>query len=67
MKNQVRKYRKRQGLSGEKLSRLAEMSASDLSKLERGQVFPHPGWRARIADALAVEEKTLFPEVHNDA
>ena len=62
MNNNVRKVRKKLGLSGEALARKAEMSASDLSKVERGRVYAFPGWRRRISDALGVPECELFPE-----
>lgn len=61
-KNLVRLAQKEQGMSGEALARLVEMSASDLSKLERGLLPPYRGWRERIADALQVPEGELFPE-----
>ena len=61
--NKVREVRKLAGMSGEKLARAAEMSASDLSKLERGLVNAYPGCRQRIAAALGHEEEDLFPGV----
>jgi transcriptional regulator with XRE-family HTH domain len=61
MSNNVRTKRKARGMSGEALARRAEMSASDLSKLERGRLYAYPGWRKRIAEALDTPEDQLFP------
>lgn len=61
MQNKVREIREARGMSGEALARKAEMSPSDLSKLERGIRHPFPGWRRRISEALGVPEAELFP------
>lgn len=60
--NQVRERRQQVGISGEELARRAGISASDLSKVERGQRHAYPGWRRRIAEALDTPESELFPE-----
>ncbi len=61
MSNQVREKRLQAGISGEELARRARLSASDLSKVERGQRLAFPAWRRRIAEALDLPEEELFP------
>lgn len=63
MGNNVRSMREGMGMSGLELSRRAKMAPSTLSLVERGLVPAYPGWRKRIAKALGVSEKELFPEV----
>lgn len=62
MSNMVREIRQAKGLSCERLARQAEISATDLSKIERGLRRAYPGWRRRIASALQTPEAELFPE-----
>lgn len=67
MRNLVREIRVRAGLSQGELSVRTRISQGRLSLLERGLEHAWPDWRRRIAEALQVEESTLFPELAKDA
>lgn len=60
MTNCVRKVRKSLGMSGLALAMETKIAPANLSRIETGKVFPYPGWRARIADALGLPEAELF-------
>jgi transcriptional regulator with XRE-family HTH domain len=64
--NKVRAIRKRQGLSGLDVAYRAKIAPGILSNIENGKIICYPGWRKRIAAALAVPEHELFPEVSNN-
>lgn len=55
--------RLQRGLSLTQLCLLTGIHPSTLSRIERGQIYPYPGWRKRIAEALNVKEEDIFPEV----
>lgn len=59
--NKVTEYRTQKNLSKQKLSLLTGISPSNIYNIESGKVFPYPGWRKRLAEALGVPEETLFP------
>lgn len=58
----VRRYRRRLGLSQERLAERAEVSPRELSYLETGKHRPYPGTARRLALALELEgeERALF-------
>lgn len=62
MHENIRTEAKRQGLSLNKLSRIAEISQSDLSCAINGKKPFYPAWRKRVSEALGVPENELFPE-----
>lgn len=63
MITQLKAARLEIGLSGLELARRAKMAPGDLSRVERGLLFPYPGWRRRLAKALDRPEAELFPEI----
>lgn len=62
MRNRIREIRLAQGISGLTLASMTRIAQGDISKLERGLLFLHPGWRRRIAEALRVDEAALEAE-----
>ena len=56
----IREERPRRGWSLTRVSGLTGIAASDLSALERGRRYPHPGWRRRLALAYRMPEDALF-------
>jgi transcriptional regulator with XRE-family HTH domain len=56
----IKKYRKRMGLSQETLSFEAESSATFIKEIEMKRKFPSPEYIERIAKALHVEIYELF-------
>lgn len=61
-KNNVTEVREKRGLSKQKLSQITGISPSNIYHIETGKLFPYPGWRQRISDALGVSELELFPQ-----
>ncbi|MHB1256095.1 MAG: helix-turn-helix domain-containing protein [Dethiobacteraceae bacterium] len=58
--------RQRLGLSQFQLGKLADVHPAEISRLERGRIYPYPGWRRKLAEALGwpVESaEELFEEV----
>jgi len=66
LENNVREVRKKKNMSALELARRAVMASSSLSLIERGLIPAYPGWRKRIAQALNVSERELFPEVQEN-
>ena len=64
--NLVREIRMKKGLSQLKLSRIAEIAPGTISNIESGKVFVYDGWKKRLAEALNVSEKELFPEDYTE-
>lgn len=62
MLNRVAATRRGRGWTQFELARRANVSPSIISQLETGKLFPYPGWRRRLAQALEVSEGDLFPE-----
>ena len=62
MKNQLKEYRERAGLSQTELAWLARMAGQNISAIERGTLAPWPKARKALAAALKVAESELFPE-----
>jgi transcriptional regulator with XRE-family HTH domain len=58
--------RQRLCLSQFQLGKLADVHPAEISRLERGRIYPYPGWRRKLAEALGwpVERaEELFEEV----
>jgi transcriptional regulator with XRE-family HTH domain len=56
----IKQERARRGWSQTRLSALTGIAAADISAVERGRKYPHPGWRRRIAAAFGMAESELF-------
>jgi len=64
---QITLIRQKRGWSQAELARKAEIGEANLSRLEQGKIFPYPGWKRKLGDALGVDPEILFQEVkHND-
>jgi DNA-binding XRE family transcriptional regulator len=59
--NQLKEFRKRAGLSQLGLAKLTNIAPTDISRIENEWLRPYPGWRQRLAKALEVSEKEIFP------
>ena len=62
--NRLKEIRNERNLSQLRLALLTGIAPSELSRIENGWIRPYPGWRKRLARALGVTEKELFPEEH---
>ena len=62
VKNRLKEYRERRGLSQVELSRLARVAAPNLSAIERGRLLPWSKIKRRLAKALKYTESELFPD-----
>jgi transcriptional regulator with XRE-family HTH domain len=61
--------RLKRGLSQTRLAAMAGIHPATLSRIETGRMYPYPGWRKRLAEALGwpVERADeLFEEVSED-
>ena len=56
----MKKIREQQGVSLTKLCVLTGIHPANLSRIEKGYIYPFPGWRKRIAKALNVREEEIF-------
>lgn len=52
--------REKQRMNKSELSRLTGIALTDVCNIEGGRIYPWPGWRARIAKVLGVDETVLF-------
>ena len=59
--NRVREWRRRKGLSIEELARSSRTTASQISKLERGERRLTVDWMTRLAKALGCRREDLLP------
>jgi transcriptional regulator with XRE-family HTH domain len=60
--NNLARIRKEKGISQLKLSFLASIAPSEISRIENNKLVAFPGWRKRFAEALGVTEAELFPD-----
>jgi len=60
--NLLKESRTKKGFSQLTLAKLTNIAPTDISRIENGWLRPYPGWRKRLAKALGVTEKELFPE-----
>jgi hypothetical protein len=45
---------------------LTGIAGPDISAIERGTRYPHPGWRRRIAAAFRLPESELFGDMSRE-
>jgi len=64
--NHLKEMRTNQGISQLALAKLTNIAPSDISRIENGWLRPYPGWRRRLARALRVSERELFPDNGRD-
>ena len=62
LKNKVREFRERAGLSQVELARRARIASTNLSAIECGRLAPWPKAKRRLARALKVTLEDLFPD-----
>jgi transcriptional regulator with XRE-family HTH domain len=62
MRNRLKEYREKAGLSQTELAWRAKMAGQNISAIERGTLAPWPRAKKALADALKVTETELFPE-----
>ena len=60
--NLLKELRTKRGFSQLTLAKLTNIAPTDISRIENDWVRPYSGWRKRLARALGVTEKELFPE-----
>ena len=60
--NRVREWRQRKGLSIEELARRSRTTASQISKLERGERRLTVEWMTRLAKGLGCRREDLLPD-----
>jgi transcriptional regulator with XRE-family HTH domain len=60
--NLLKEIRNKRGLSQLSLAKLTNIAPGDISRIENGWIRPYAGWRKRLARALGVTEKEIFPE-----
>jgi transcriptional regulator with XRE-family HTH domain len=60
---QLRTERLKRGWSLTRVTVLTGIAESDLSKIERGLVFAHPGWQRRLSRAFGLPSSVLFADV----
>jgi len=58
--NELKNIRELKGLSQFDLAKKANITPSDISRIENNKIFPYPQWRKRISDALNVPEEKIF-------
>lgn len=59
--NNLRKIRNERGLSQFALAKIADVTPADISKIENGLIKPFPAWRRKLASALELSERDIFP------
>jgi transcriptional regulator with XRE-family HTH domain len=60
--NNLKNIREMKKLSQFELAKLADITPSDISRIENNKIYAYPGWRERLANALEVEEKEIWPD-----
>ncbi len=60
--NLLKEIQTKKGFSQLTLAKLTNIAPTDISRIENGWIRPYAGWRKRLARALGVSEKELFPE-----
>ncbi len=60
--NNLRKTREKGGFTQLDLAKRADITPSDISKIENNKIYAYPGWRDRLAKALEVDEKEIWPD-----
>ena len=67
VRNRLKEYREKAGLSQTELGWRAKMAGQNISAMERGTLAPWPRARKALAEALNVSETELFPKESRDA
>lgn len=62
VKNRVKEYREKAGLSQAELARRAHVASPNLSQVENDQRVAWPKLRRRLARSLNTSESELFPQ-----
>ena len=60
------RIRKNEGITQAELSRLTGIPRPTICHIENGKVYPFPGWKQRIGEALDIDPEILFEEVENN-
>ena len=60
------KIRNNKGWSQFELGKRADITQGMISQIETGKIFPYPGWRRKLSEALKVDEEYLFPEINKN-
>ena len=60
--NKLKELRESRGMSQFDLSLKSRISPSEISRLENGKIYPYPGWRRKLSNALNVPQNEIFPE-----
>jgi transcriptional regulator with XRE-family HTH domain len=60
--NRLAEIRKQKKISQLRLSKFTGISPSDLSRIENYRMLAYPAWKQRIARALNVPEREIFPQ-----
>ena len=59
----ITKLRENKGWSKSELCRRSGINLPLLSHLESGKIYPYPGWKRKLGEALGVNPEILFEEV----
>lgn len=59
--------RKQMKLSQLELSRRSGVPPSEINRLEKGKIYPYPGWKRKLALALNADPNTLFDLVKSES
>ncbi|AOQ23854.1 hypothetical protein MTAT_04870 [Moorella thermoacetica] len=62
----LKQIRLQRGLSLTRLCQLTGIHPSNLSRIEKGLIYPYPGWRKRLTEAIGVPEDILFEVVKDE-
>ncbi|MCX6009222.1 MAG: helix-turn-helix transcriptional regulator [Chloroflexi bacterium] len=60
--NLLKEIRTKKGFSQLTLAKLTNIAPTDISRIENDWLRPYAGWRKRLAKALGVTEKEIFPD-----
>jgi transcriptional regulator with XRE-family HTH domain len=66
IKNRLKEYREKAGISQTELAWRSRMAGQNISAFERGTLAPWPKAKKALAEALQVDEDELFPEEDGD-
>ncbi|MFW5987862.1 MAG: helix-turn-helix domain-containing protein [bacterium] len=61
--NRVKQERRKKGWSQLELAMKTKINQSDISQIENSKIYPYPGWRKKLAEALGADEEFLFPDI----
>ena len=59
--NNLKRVRRKKGISQLRLSFLTGIGPSEISRIENNRQICYPGWRKRLSEALGEPESTVFP------